>query len=261
MASYRYRCLIPAREIGAKINDYSADILIFSKPVPTDVAMAKLAKSKGKTVIVDICDDHLETDHYRSMVDLADLLTCPTKEMAKRLKWADVIPDPYEFEQCHPHMRGNNLLWFGHPVNLKTIRGKDYGHPLRIVSMGAGVVQWSPEIMRDEFRRADIFVLPATASYKSPNRAVEAIRQGLFVVAEPHPSLHAFPVYQGDIKEGIEWALKHPDLANRMTAEAQGFIYERYSPKTVGNAWRKLLASVSTWVREDIAGPVGSMSI
>jgi len=259
MASYRYRCLIPSQELGLKINDFSRDILVFSKPTPTDVSLAKLGKMRGKKIVVDICDDHLELDHYRAMLDMSDRVTCPTEVMAKRLRWAEVIEDPYEYPQCHPHMKGDNLLWFGHPSNLKSIRGRDFGHPLRVVSSGKDVIQWSPEIMRDEFRRADIVVIPHTQSYKSPNRAVEAIRQGCFVVAERHPSLQAFPVYQGDIKEGIEWALKYPDIANQMTAEAQGFVSKRFSPKTVASAWKKLFQELaSTLDAEKSAGTVGS---
>jgi hypothetical protein len=46
-------------------------------------------------------------------------------------------------------------------------------------------------------------VIPATAPYKSANRAIEAIRQGCFVVAEPHPALEGFPIYIGNIKHAI----------------------------------------------------------
>ncbi len=37
MASYRYRAMIPARALGAAINDPSADVIIFAKPIDQDV--------------------------------------------------------------------------------------------------------------------------------------------------------------------------------------------------------------------------------
>jgi hypothetical protein len=64
---------------------------------------------------------------------------------------------------------------------------------LRVVSNFEGAIPWSKETMLEEFARADIVVIPTTASYKSANRAIEAIRQGCFVVAEPHPALEGFP--------------------------------------------------------------------
>jgi len=246
MASYRYRAMIPAKELRASVNDFAADVLVFAKPMPAEVELAKKAKARGARVVVDVCDDHLAVSHYQAMIDLADMITCPTKEMARLLQGAEVIEDPYEYEECAPHMRTDRLMWFGHSSNLKTIRGRDFGRPVRVISSGPGVVQWSPEIMRAEFAAADIVVLPASASYKSPNRAVESIRQGCFVIAEPHPSLEGFPIYKGDIKEGIEWAIKNPQLANQMTREAQGFITHRFSPKTQASAWKNLVAGLSS---------------
>jgi hypothetical protein len=250
--------MIPAKELRASVNDFSADVLVFAKPMPAEVELAKKAKARGAKVIVDVCDDHIAVNHYQAMIDLADVVTCPTKEMARLLQGAEVIEDPYEYEECAPHMRMDRLMWFGHPSNLKTIRGRDFGRPVRVISSGPGVVQWSPEIMRAEFAEADIVVLPASASYKSPNRAVESIRQGCFAVAEPHPSLEGFPIYKGDIKEGIEWAIKNPQLANQMTREAQWFVSQRFSPKTQANAWKKILGLDSTLDAANAFGRTGS---
>jgi hypothetical protein len=90
--------------------------------------------------------------------------------------------------------------------------------------------------MLDEFAQADIVVIPATALYKSANRAIEAIRQGCYVVAEPHPALEGFPIYIGNIKEGIEWTTQQ-DM-NELISKAQKFVMEEFSPATLIDRWK-----------------------
>lgn len=243
MASYRYRAIIPARELGAKMNDLSADTLIFAKPAEFELAEAEQAKQEGKTVIVDFCDDHFEKfPHYEKMARLADMVTCPTAAMERRIPVsATVIPDPYEFDELDPHCRGKKVLWFGHGVNFYSVAAllPKLQCPIRIVSNVAGAIPWSHDVMIEEFARADIVIIPATARYKSANRAVEAIRQGCFVVAEPHPSIDDFPgIWIGDIKEGVEWANNMQQQARDMTKIAQVFVKQHYSPQGVASAWK-----------------------
>lgn len=270
MASFRYRAAIPARELGVGLNDTSADILIFSKPVVNDLHIARTAKDAGKKIVVDFCDDHFDWDLYQQMPLLADVIVCPTAAMQEIIrkefgKMAVVIDDPHEFEQETPHCAGTNLLWFGHASNLhslRRIRDKLTPYDLRIVSNSEGCMPWSLDAMRAHFKWADIFVLPATKDYKSCNRAVEAIRQGCFVVAESHPSLVDIPgIYIGDIDEGIEWAKLHPLTANQRTKEAQKYVAKRFAPKTVASAWRQIIQDLSsTSVPAASAGPTGQAS-
>lgn len=249
MASFRYRAQIPAQELGVSLNDFNADILVFAKPQEDDVERIKRLKESGKTIVVDFCDDHFDWPFYKEIADLADVVTCPTDEMARRTgKPAKVIPDPYEYPELAPHVRGDSLLWFGHAVNAKSlyrILEPLWGYKLRIVSNIPNSVPWSPQTMLREFPKADIVVMPSTAPYKSPNRTLEAIRQGCFVVAEPHPSLKDFPgIWIGNIKEGVDWAIANPYIANERVREAQDYIRDRYSPQTVGEAWKGVLRAV-----------------
>jgi uncharacterized Rossmann fold enzyme len=272
MASYRYRAQIPAGELAnASVNDHTADVLIFAKPMPEEVEEVKKAKSEGKRVIVDFCDPHFHRPHYLEMAKLADAVSCPTEKMAEIVKaetgkTAAVIADPYEFAESLPHCNGTKLLWFGHGSNLQSLgrlipdlAGK---YPLKVVSNVAGTIPWSLETMYREFQDADIVILPATAEYKSANRAIEAVRQGCFVVAEPHPSLESLPgIWIGDIKEGIEWSIHHPEEVRRWISEAQSYITEKYSPRTLAYAWRTIiLGQSSTSVPETSTGKGGSMS-
>lgn len=271
MASYRYRAQTPAMQLRCQINDFDADTLIFSKPVPQDLWRIGMAKARGATIIVDICDDHLDWPHYREAMRLGDRITCPTAEMKRRIKasfpedWepkdVTVIPDPYEWGYRAPHCHGVNLLWFGHATNRHSLERimpdlKDY--PLIVVSNFQGAIHWNKENMIGALANADIFVLPATDTYKSANRAVEAIRQGVFVVAEPHPSLEDIPgIWIGNIKEGIEWARWNPKLANERTRMAQKYVTECYSPQTVADAWRKVIQSPITSEVEKSTGTDG----
>lgn len=247
MASYRYRVEMPAHALSAKINEYPANVLIFAKPQPNEVHLARHAQSENRHVIVDICDNHLAEDHYAELIRLADTVTCPTPAMAELISLCfpdcapQVVPDAYEFGEVEPHCNGINLLWFGHASNLKTLRRLGLVG-VRVVSNVQGTIPWSLETLCEELLRADIVLMPATASYKSPNRTLEAIRMGCFVVAEPHPAIEDFPIWIGDIREGIEWARLNPQKANDMILTAQDFIRKKYSPSIQENAWRTVLA-------------------
>ena len=254
MASYRYRAAIPAEEFGVPVNDLSADFLVIAKPDGISTDEVQELKKSGKKVVIDFCDDHFNTLLYRDMLSLADHVICPTQEMAARIKElgrdADVIDDPYEFDEMPPHCSGTNLLWFGHAVNyhsLKRILPSINKYPLTIVSNIPGTVQWSMETMRNEFALADIVIIPATATYKSPNRTVEAIRQGCFVVAEPHPSLTDIPgIWLGDIKDGIEWASKNLQEVNQRILSSQAYVRERFNPRTQAFALSKIIRELNS---------------
>lgn len=266
MASYRYRVSIPARELGFEINNPNVETLIFSKPFPKDLLLAD--KHRGR-IVVDICDDHLGTELYRDMLQLSHVVTCSTLELQKRIAeygyHAHYIPDTYEFDEKSPHCNGINLIWFGHKLNLYSLNRilpdiMDY--PLRVVSNAPKTIPWSVDTTKAELDRADIAIFPATKDYKSPNRVLEAIRRGCFVVAEDHPSLEGFEgIWIGNIRQGIEFAQQHPEKANSWTRQAQAFIRNKYSPKTQASAWRKALELDSILDREDITGQDGSMSI
>lgn len=271
-ASYRYRAAIPAQELGLALNDKDAGILIFAKPQPDELLMIGKAKARGAKIIVDFCDDHLEWLHYQEALRMADAVTCPTPEMAAVIagygKHATVIPDPYEYPEVAPHVRWKGrLLWFGywHETNkasLERILPQLRGEDLRIVSNFEGSIPWSYRTMLQEFARADIVVLPATEVWKSPNRAVEAIRQGCYVVAEPHPSINDIPgIWIGNIREGIEWTQKHSKEANQRLSGAQRYVADKYAPRTLASAWKTLIQSLTTSDVEKSAGLVGSMSI
>lgn len=272
MASYRYRSQIPASQLAnCTLNDLSADVLVFSKPMANEVAQVEKARALGKRVVVDFCDDHFYRPEYRSMAVLADAVVAPTFEMARIVhsvcrKPVHVIPDPYEFERVAPHVSGVKLLWFGHAVNWKSlerVRPQLAGYDLTVVSNVYGSEPWSHERMLRAFAEADIVILPATATHKSANRAVEAIRQGCFVVAEPHPALDLFPgIWIGDLKEGIEWTKKNRQEANWRLSLAQSYVERMFAPLTLALAWKTAIVGPnSTSAAAEFPGTDGSTLI
>lgn len=255
MASYRYRAMIPARELGADINNPNADIIVFAKPIDQDVPYILKAKEKGRKVIADFCDMHFHLDFYRIALQAADAVTVPTKWFSDYLSQeygveAHIVPDPYEFPEVPPHCNGNKLLWFGHGANLDGLQRVFHqleGFPLTVVSNIEGAIPWSHENMLEQFQLADIVVLPETAPYKSPNRTLEAVRQGCFVVAEPHPAINDIPgIWLGNLREGIEWASQNQQEANERTSKAQSYVERWFSPATQANAWRTVIQKVQS---------------
>ena len=260
-ASWRYRAKIPAGNWASQ-NDLTADTLIFAKPQANELMDMARAKARGAWVVVDFCDDHFDWLHYQEALRLADAVTCSTTEMAKRIKDlgrdATVISDTYEYPEMPPHCNGVNLLWYGHHVNresLQRILPDLEGYPLRVVSNFDGAIPWSKETMLEEFARADIVVIPATAPYKSANRAIEAIRQGCYVVAEPHPALEGFPIYIGNIKEGIKWTRQQN--MKKLVSKAQNFVRERFTPQILIDKWKIATKRPTTSDAEQRNGTVG----
>jgi uncharacterized Rossmann fold enzyme len=247
-ASWRYRAKIVS-EGWASLNDLTADTLIFAKPQANELMDMARAKARGAWVIVDFCDDHFDWVHYKEALRLADAVSCNTEVMAKIIKEhgrdAIVIGDPYEYPEEKPHCNGLNLLWYGHAVNkhsLERILPDLEGYNLRVVSNFGGAIPWSHETMLEEFAKADIVLMPATAEYKSPNRAVEAIRQGCFVVSERDLGIPG--IYVGNIKEGIEWT--QTQEMEKHIGKAQKYVRESFTPKILIDKWKTLTAQRTT---------------
>lgn len=253
MASYRYRARIPAQSLGADINNPNADVIIFAKPIDQDVPYVVAAQKSGRKVIADFCDMHFHLPYYDLILKTADAVTCTTKWFSDYIGEtygieAHVVPDPFEFEQKEPHCSGARLLWFGQGANIDSlirVAPTLSDLYLTVVSNIEGAIPWSIDNLKEQFAKSDIVLMPETAPYKSPNRTIEAIRQGCFVVAEPHPAINDIPgIWVGNIRDGIDWAQEHLDEANARTMLAQAYIRRHYSPEAQANAWRGVLEKV-----------------
>ena len=261
LASYRYRAAMPAKEIGAEINDYSRDILVFSKPQVDELNKAEMLVKQLKTIVLDICDDHFGHQYigpiYRDFLKIASAVSCPTKKMAERIREFTnlpivVIPDPYEMDEVEPHAEGDKLIWFGHQVNLKAIEPHLNLPNLTIVTgcnaESSPYVPYSKERLDKEMRLANIALFPTMKGheYKSPNRVINSLRMGLFPVCHKHPSYVEFKrfLWASDVRTGLRWAKEFRSDLNGLVKEGQDYIRDRYSPKAAGDQWRDFLCYV-----------------
>lgn len=256
LASWRYRINIPARELMNKGHECwegaDGDIVYFAKHFDSeDLEIAEECSNAGQKVVFDCCDDHFKgpyAQHYRRMISISDAVTCPTYEMQKIVKRntgrdAVVITDPYEYPEAEPKAPGRKLFWFGHQSNLHTLKDLNLeGYQLGVLTGE----HWSYDNMLKGFGDTDMVIIPTNPlkQYKSPNRMVEAIRQGHYVLAGPMPAYEDYGMWIGDLKEGADWALEHPEEVRKAILDGQKIVKEKHSPSVVAAQWESLFNKV-----------------
>jgi len=267
-ASYRMRSAFPASYLGGTINGGDGEIIVFSKPLPDDLKLAKECKANGVKFAVDIIDDHFRHKMvgpiYEEMVKMADLVITPTANMSDRLvkyglRPADVvIPEAYDEPHSDPHANeAEHYLWFGVQGNLKDIRpwikqGTLNGFPLTIVTgpnenLGHEWTQWSPAVQTSSLQQANIVLLPTRqgTEYKSANRLVNSLRAGCFPVCGSLPSYAEFRKFAwvGKFETGLQWAKAMKNELNDRVKEGQAYI-QKFSPEAVGKIWEQALEAL-----------------
>lgn len=161
------------------------------------------------------------------------------------------------------------LLWFGYPANLApllellpALEQLARRQPLSLTCVTQPVAEiaaltredsplrvhfipWTPTVMDAVIATSDLVLIPADfrnpmKQAKSPNRLVAGLHGGRFVVAHPLP---AYAPYAGfawigeDLREGIDWAIRHPrEVVGRIT-RGQAYIDEKHSPQAVARFW------------------------
>ena len=249
IASSRLRASIPQKELSKMGIGIGKDVLIYGKHF-LDI---KATRGFGK-VIYDICDDHFKTpdlsDYYRKHAENADLLTCNSYYMQKRIReetgrFAYLVSEPYEGIERKPAIAAE-LFWYGHKSNLvdleRIVEKLDY--PIHVLTNMPGFVPWTPDNMEALMSMPSIVIIPTGKSLaKSENRMVEAIRGGHYVCAEYLPSYEPFsPFFKlGDIPSHIEHALHNPEAAIKKIEHAQAYIADRYSPRTIAKRWLEVI--------------------
>lgn len=252
LASARYRQIIPMLELqkmGIEIG--SGDILIAAKH-----GYAHTILPPHRRLVFDVCDDHFNGElgpHYRSMIAMADAVTCNSDAMRFRIwqeteRIATVIPDPYEFDEVEPSW-GQGLLWFGHGTNmcdLDRVSEELAGYPLTIICDGRpGTVPYSKIRLLAELAKCAVVVLPTGKSpCKSANRMIESIRRGKFVAATPMPAYEAFPAFVGNLREKIEWAHANRDRALQMVASYQARVRRDFDPSFIAWKWYSVFSAL-----------------
>lgn len=250
IASYRLRAIIPARELRKSgietVLKGPADWAVLQKHGWED------DKALGaRRILFDVCDDHFSDeheDHYRKWCARADVVTCNSVTMRDIIKRetgreAVVIDDPYESEEREAKCRAP-VLWFGHSSNLPALLPLLCRlPPTMIVSnvSAPGVCLWSAVTMAQAWAACGMAVIPTTgkSAAKSANRAIEAIRNGLY------PACGRLPAYAelglGSDDPAAEVAARLADDAGTRSTirNLQNAIRIRFSPETVGKEWAK----------------------
>lgn len=191
LASARYRILNPASsliklgvdsnvirvekntqlESVGDITEY--DVLVVSKPgYDLEIDIVKLAKRSGVATILDVCDNHFDTEKHNerfiTIASLVDVITVSTPTMAEVVtrytgRSSIVISDPVEGVRRWPTLQPKDklkLLWFGHKSNVKTLTdfapeliplSNEFPIELNIVTAGLGSIEedlanWKPKI-------------------------------------------------------------------------------------------------------------------
>ena len=295
LASVRYRITLPAAAVaGSKVTQLvagtnrrtllerfaGADVAVFGKlfdPALAELALETIAalRGRGVKVIVDYSDDNFAHPVvgpvYRALANAADLLVASTDGLAEVLRAeaaapVQVVTDPVEGKRGEPRSATRqpvHLLWFGHPLNLDTLK---LGLPqirlpfeLTLVTapgsgaeaMGHRFRAWSAQAVFDELRECDAVIIPSDPHnprklVKSPNRFTESLWAGRFVIAHPLPSydpLGAYGWVGEDLGEGLAWLLDNPDAAVARVRAGQDAVAGRFSPQTVGRAWQSAIAA------------------
>lgn len=207
---------------------------------------------------------------------LADLVRTLTQRESA------VIKEPYEGPRGEPrwepapgHLK---LLWFGHPSNLYTLKAivpelyeLSRVRPLRleVVTLASPELvrqfkthnqahrhrlalhctEWSPAATWKAVQECDLVIIPSDPArqaklVKSPNRIIESLWAGRFVVAHPIPSYVEFGEWAwlgSSIAEGLTWACGHGEAIIPRIAAAQAHIEQRYSPQAIADQWMAVL--------------------
>lgn len=218
--------------------------------------------------------------HFRALAGLADVIVASTDAMADSIRRnvqreSIVITDPVEgprgapaFAPRLPQLR---IVWFGHPTNLGGLHARApelqalaRRVPVRLAvvttpapevqALAAGlaggapieaiVVPWSTEATWQALADCDLAWIPIAGSeakaVKSPNRMLEALWAGRFVVADDMPAYRPFgdlvPV-GASLEESVMRALADPDGTQARIREGQRRIARSHSAFECGRRW------------------------
>ena len=249
IASSRLRAKIPQDELLKMGVERGNDVLIYGKHVLNEKDLGVF-----KRLGFDVCDDHFHHeklgDYYRRHCEIADQVTCNSLVMQKRIKVetgrdAIVVREPYESEESEAKI-GDMLLWFGHASNMVDLEriAPKLVHPLLVLSNYPGLPEWTPSSFNKAISEPCIVIIPTGKSMaKSENRMVESIRRGRYVCAEYLPAYEPFGEFFpiGDIPKNIESALANPEESIQRIKDAQDYIRDRYSPRTVAEQWLEVI--------------------
>jgi glycosyltransferase involved in cell wall biosynthesis len=219
----------------------------------------------------------LQADTLHSpLYQVADAVVVPSRELARLLGTVcpapittieDALELPREISVAPSEReRDLRLLWVGNRQNLggldllRPVLDQPEFRDLRLVTVSnhpEATFPWSPDVVIRELQRADAGILPCedspAARAKSNNRLTLFMGVGLPVAASP------LPAYREVVDHGRngllarttdEWAdalrsLRDPSHRRRLGEEGRRAVWERFSPRAMGDRWERLLRELA----------------
>lgn len=170
-----------------------------------------------------------------------------------------------------------NLLWFGNQINFDTLyplldalrnyskktpinlnivtlipNGESIAKTLSQEKLTVQYTPWSQQNLAAAMRNCDMVVIPTlkneNKSVKSPNRIIEPLWAGKYVVAGHLPAYEPFVPFASigdDLVAGIEWALNHPEQVLEKIKAGQAYIAANHTPKLIGEKWNAAITQLA----------------
>ena len=109
--------------------------------------------------------------------------------------------------------------------------------------------EWNYELQKDLVKKSDFVLLPVpnenplVFSYKSPNRVIDSIAQGKYVISTNGViSYEQFGDFigLGSLQRNIKWAIQNPKGVISKIKEGQKYIKKYHSPEVIAKQWMSL---------------------
>jgi tetratricopeptide (TPR) repeat protein len=219
----------------------------------------------------------------QNLISIADKIIASTDVIAKAISAtgkpvAMVISDPVEMQKQaikFSPKKTLRLVWFGHANNIDTLARflpelSQYADKqklsLNVVTtlpngaedlakitpshLSVEYTPWSAASTQKAIADCDIVVIPTLDSdiknAKSPNRLLEPLWCGRFVVAGPHPAYTPFAKYawvSSNLIEGIDWAINNASEVKARVQLAQDEISANFSIDIISQKWHTIFNS------------------
>ena len=110
--------------------------------------------------------------------------------------------------------------------------------------------EWNYELQKDLVSKSDFVLLPIPVDgfspvigFKSPNRVIDSIAQGRYVITTP--GVHSYRNYIdfigiGSIQNSIKWAVNNPKSVLDKIKQGQKYIKKHHSPEVIAKQWMSL---------------------
>ena len=198
-------------------------------------------------------------------------------------KTAIIIDDPYERDieepKFEPDLKNLNVCYFGGRKSFSLVDWEETIAILNFVCKKPGMnytlncmtqkhlqvseelthhyhpkgrlkmYEWDYELQKEMVSKSDFVLLPVpnnnplVISFKSPNRVIDSIAQGKYVITTY--GVNSYNQYgdfigMGSLKENVKYAVNNPKIVISKIKEGQKYIKKHHSPELIAKQWMSL---------------------